>query len=73
MTIDVRTPEDRQRELRNISLLNAKKLLGRTIDEINYLIGATATGDRRNTLCDANIHLTEVNNLLSILKSEEKE
>jgi len=71
MAIDTSTPEGRNHELRNISLMLAKKRLEQVLDEVNYLIMATATGDRRNTICDANIHLLEATKCLGSLTSEE--
>lgn len=71
MAIDTTTPEGRNRELRNIALLQAKRELQRAMDEVQYLIMATPTGDRRNTFTDANIHMTSAQTFLNTLSSEE--
>lgn len=71
MAIDTSTPEGKQRELRNISLMQAKKELQRAMSEVEYLIMATQSGDRHNTLTEANIHLSGAQTLLGQLSSEE--
>ena len=71
MAIDTTTPEGKQRELRNISLMQAKKELQRALDELNYLIMATESGERRNTITEANIHIMHGAEQLAKLSSEE--
>lgn len=71
MAIDTTTPEGRERELRNISLMQAKKELQRAMAEVEYLIMATPSGDRRNTITDANIHMMAAAGFLNTLSSEE--
>lgn len=71
MAIDTTTPEGRERELRNISILQARKHIERAKAEVEYLIMATHSGDRRNTFCDANIHMTAALEGLNTLSSEE--
>ena len=71
MAIDTSTPEGRRRELRNIALLQAKKKLCEALAEIEYLIMATPTSERRNTLTEVNIHVMHGNELLLKLTSEE--
>ena len=67
MTIGV-TPFDRRAV--NVSLGIATRALRVAIDELDFVINATPTGERRNTLTDVNIHLGTANNLLSNLKEE---
>lgn len=71
MAIDTRTPEDYRRESRNIALLLAKKYLSQALGELEYLVNATPTGDRRNALTDANITLTQADQFLQSLSLEE--
>jgi hypothetical protein len=52
---------DRIRKAQQLALRAAHDLG----EELNFLILSTPTGENRNTLCDANIHLGE---LLSKLK-----
>jgi hypothetical protein len=72
MPIDVRTPEDRQREARNIALMQAKRKLADVVSDLDFLIVATPTGKRRNTICDVNIHVAAASHALHSLVSEEK-
>lgn len=71
MAIDTRTPEGRQRELRNASLLQLKRNIERALDELNYLIMSTETGERRNAITDINIHMMAAADGASKLGSEE--
>ena len=71
MAIDTTTPEGRNRELRNISLMQAKKQLQRAHDEVSYLIMATPTSERRSTITEANIHIMLALEHLNTLSSEE--
>jgi len=71
MVIDVRTPEGRAREMRNVALAQAKKKLLDAASELDYLIVAIPTGTRRNTVCDANIHTIAAVHELQKLASEE--
>lgn len=71
MAIDTTTPEGRQRELRNITLMQAKRHLHQALQEVEYLVSTTPSGDRRNTVCDANIHLMSAQSILNTLSSEE--
>ena len=73
MSIDVSTPEDKRRELANFSLMQAKKNLERTLEEVNYLINATPTSARRTTFTDAAMHLMIAGESLNSLQSIEKE
>lgn len=56
---------------RNASLLIAKRRLQEALNEMDFLIAATESGDRRNTLTDVNIHLLEAQKYLNTLSSEE--
>lgn len=71
MPIDVTTLEGRARQYRNAALLNAKRNLRKAMDEIDYLIRNTPTGERRNTLTDANISGMATQDHLNKLASEE--
>lgn len=71
MVIDTTTAEDRRRESRNASLMIAKRRLQEALSELDFLIAATESGDRRNTLTDVNIHLLEAQKYLNTLSSEE--
>lgn len=63
--------EARRRESRNASLMTVKRRLQETLNEIDFLIGATPTNERRNTLTYINIHLLETRKYLNTLSSEE--
>lgn len=71
MSIDTTTAEGKRRELRNSALLIAKRQLQDVLSEMDFLTAATASGDRRNTLTDVNIHLMSADKLLNGLSSEE--
>lgn len=73
MTIRTITAADKQRETRNASLNIMKRRLQEVENEINYLIMATPTGDRRNILCDAHIILLSLVGEVARLASEEFE
>lgn len=62
----------RNRELRNSSLIQAKKHLTSLQEEISYLIMATPTGPRRDKFTEINIHISAAWLLLSELHSEER-
>jgi hypothetical protein len=62
--------EERRLESRNASLMVAKRRLVEALSELDFLIAATATGDRRDTLTDVNIHLLEARKYLDTLSSE---
>lgn len=72
MSIDVSTPEGRAREMRNIALLQAKRKLADVVSDLDFLIVATPTGKRRNTICDVNIYVAAASHALNALVSEEK-
>lgn len=72
MTIDVRTPEDKQRETMNVALITARKKLKEALVELEYLILATPSGARRNALTEANIHASGAVAVLGQLRSIEK-
>ena len=63
--------EARRRESRNASLLFAKRRLQEVLNEMDFLIAATESGDRRNTITDVNVHLLEAQKYLNTLSSEE--
>ena len=63
--------EARRREARNASLLFAKRRLQEVLNEMDFLIAATESGDRRNTITDVNVHLLEAQKYLNTLSSEE--
>lgn len=71
MVIDTTTAEGRRCESRNASLLIAKRRLQEVLNEMDFLIAATPTSDRRNTLTDVNVHLLEAQKYLNTLSSEE--
>jgi hypothetical protein len=71
MPIDTTTLEGRNRELRNASLLVAKRHVRGLLGELGYLINATPTGERRNVLTEVNIHLMLASKQLEALSSEE--
>lgn len=71
MAIDTTTPEGRDRERRNASLITARRHTQQALSELEYLIMATPTGERRNLLTDINIRLMEAEKYLSNMKSEE--
>lgn len=71
MAIDVTTPDGRAREERNASLLIICRNLQRAADELEWLIGATPTSERRNLLTDINIHVTVGYTMVGNMKSEE--
>lgn len=71
MVIDTATVEGRRRESRNASLLIAKWRLQEVLNEMDFLIAATESGDRRNTITDVNVHLLEAQKYLNTLSSEE--
>ena len=54
--IDMTTPEGRELESKRVGLMIAQRHLSRTLNELDWLINNTPTGDLRNKLCDANIH-----------------
>ena len=60
-----------RREARNASLLFAKRRLQEVLNEMDFLIAATESGDRRNTITDVNVHLLEAQKYLNTLSSEE--
>lgn len=62
--------EERRLESRNASLMVAKRRLMEALSELDFLIAATATGDRRDTLTDVNVHLLEARKYLDTLSSE---
>lgn len=71
MPITTATPEDRQREARNASLMICKRRCREVMAEVGYPIAATPTGDRRNLLTDINILLMDASNKLNSINSEE--
>jgi hypothetical protein len=71
MAIDTTTLEGRAREYRNAALLQAKRHLQKAKEEIEYLIAATPTGERRNALTGANIHTMAAQEIAAKLSSEE--
>lgn len=71
MVINTTTAEGRRRESRNASLLVAKRRVQEALNEMDFLIMATATGCRRNIFTDVNIHLVEAQKYLNTLSSEE--
>lgn len=71
LAINTRTPEGRAIEVRNAALLTVKRRLQEATSELEYLIGATPTGERRDVLCDCNIHVGAARELADKLQSEE--
>lgn len=70
MTIDTRTPEGRAIEERNAALGLARKWGSRSKEELEWLILATPSGDRRNSLTEANIHIGQALTVLQELPYE---
>jgi len=67
MNIDYRA---RRLEIVNTPLSSAKDRVTEALNEIEYLIMATPSGARRNTLIDVNVHLVEAQRYLNTLPSE---
>ena len=57
---DQNDPEAKKRELRRLSKVQIDRYLNHLNTELEWLIGATPTGDERNTLCEMNIWLGEM-------------
>jgi hypothetical protein len=51
--------EAKRIELRNFHLIQAKRKLRECLNDVEYLILATSSGERRNALTDANILLMQ--------------
>lgn len=73
MSIDVRSPEDRGRELCNVSLMHAKKQVSLALENLDFLIMSTPTSKRRNDLTTANIHLIAAKSALDPTRPLEKQ
>lgn len=71
MAIDTTTPEGKEKEKRIASLHILKRKVREAAAELDWLILATPTGDRRACLTEANIHLLGAAAKLSQLKSED--
>lgn len=73
MVIDIRTPEGRRLEERNASLLSIRRHLQRAQDELEWLIGATRSGERRNKITEMNIQLDGAKAIADSLPTENLE
>jgi hypothetical protein len=71
MTINTRTLEGRQREAHNTSLMILKRRLTDALNELDYLIMATPSGERRDTLTEVNIHVMHGADMVAKLRSEQ--
>jgi uncharacterized Zn finger protein (UPF0148 family) len=60
---NLRDPEERHREEIRMSKVILKHKLQGVLDELEYLINSTPTGEERNKLCDMNIHAQEIEEL----------
>jgi hypothetical protein len=63
-------PIRRRIESRNLSLSIARRNLDAVMQELEFLINATPTGDRRNILTGVNIYLISAKSDLNRLKGE---
>jgi hypothetical protein len=63
-------PVRRRIESRNISLSILNRRVSEALLELEFLINATETGERRNTFTAANIHLMFAKTELNKLKGE---
>lgn len=71
MAIDTTTAEGKMKETRNAALHILKRKIREAATELEYLINSTPTGERRNCLTEANIHLMGAAAKASQLKSED--
>jgi hypothetical protein len=71
MAIDTTTADGVMREKRNASLNIIKRKLEQAQGELEWLINATPSSERRNTLTEVNIHTSGALALARQLKSEE--
>lgn len=66
-----KTQSELDREARNVALRIVKRNLSEAQGQLDYLILATPTSERHNTLTDVNIHLMEAARYIANLQSEE--
>lgn len=50
------TTEHMVEESKRVALIITKRHLERVLNELEWLINSTPTGDARNCICDANTH-----------------
>lgn len=70
--MDLSTQEGKLREERNTALLLVRRALDRAQREMEFLINATPTGERRNLLTDINIRVLEANTFAHALTFEQE-
>ena len=69
--MDKNNPEHRRMEARNIALSIVRRKLVELENEVDFLINATPTGERRNLLTDINIKLMDLHINVKALKNED--